>query len=423
MERSTFTVDRRGLARKRFAMPLAVWIASIFVLAAVCVALLLQTRDLRARATRAERRFELLQHLAPSLTPAVMDSTRETCSRILDRLAILVPSQTLLCFYVVDGRLVLGAKAGDGYAGFLREGAAYDGASIIDAARDRAVAVAVGPAAIDIPADVEIVDAASTPDIADIGPAAGSRDRVWALAVPLTRGRGHGLAPEVLGVIYVERIIANPFSADDLRTVVTVAKLAADSIDRALFTDAMRRDSEVDGLTGLMTPIAFRKRLREEVAGRRDVGLFFIDSDRFKLFNDTFGHAAGDGLLRRLASTFSDIAEKSGGFAGRNGGDEFCIALLDRTKDAAVEIAERVRSVVDADADGQTVRITVSIGVAHYPVDVTPQDRQPADRLLEIADGLMYEAKRSGRNRVEFLRMRAQPRNVIHPGEGPIPRR
>lgn len=404
-------------------MPVAVWVASILILAGACVALLLQTRDLRARATRAQRRFDLLKHLAPSLTPAVIDSTGATCSRILDRLAVLVPSQTLLCFYAIDGRLVLGAKAGDGYAGFLREGSAYDGASIIDAARDRAAAVAVGPGAIEIPSDVEIVDASSTQDIADVGPAAGSRDRVWAVAVPLTRGRGHGLAPEVLGVIYVERTLSNLFAADDLRTIVTVAKLASDSIERALFADAMRRDSEVDGLTGLMTPIAFRKRLRDEVAGRRDVALFFIDSDRFKLFNDTFGHAAGDGLLRRLASTFSDIAEKSGGFAGRNGGDEFCIALVDRTKDAAVEIAERVRSAVDADAGRQAVRITVSIGVAHYPVDVTPQERQPADRLLEVADGLMYEAKRSGRNRVEFLRMRAQPRAVIHPGEGPIPRR
>ena len=398
------------------------WIASILVFAGAIAWLALRNRHLRTLLARAERRFDLLQHLGPSLTPAVVDSTSATCARILERLATLVPAQTLLCFSVSDGRLVLGARAGEGYAEFLREGTPYDGKSIVDWAYDRAAAVTVGPRAVEVPSDVDLVDAASDLEGASVGPAAGSRDRVWALAVPLTRGRGHGLAPEVIGVLYLERALANPFSADDFRTAATVARLAADALERAVFGDAMRRNSEVDGLTGLMTPMAFRKRLREEVAGRRDVGLYFIDSDRFKLFNDTYGHAAGDALLRRLASLFDDFARKSGGFAGRNGGDEFCIALLDRTKDAAVEMAERVRAAVDADRIDGSVKITVSIGVAHYPVDVTPDERQPADRLLEIADGLMYEAKRSGRDRVEFLRLRAQPRVVTHPGEGPIPR-
>lgn len=412
-------------------MSLALSIASLLILTYVIAVLVRKNRSLTERARRAERRFDLLQQLAPSLTPAVLDSARATCARILERLAVLVPAQTLLCFYVYDGRLVLGARAGNGYAGFLREGTAYEGGSIVDRARDALVGVIVGPSALDVSPDIDVVDASSQPDAADSGPAAGSRDRVWALAVPMTRARGRGIPPEVLGVAYLERERANPFSQDDLRTVTTVAKLAGDALERALFADAMRRDSEVDGLTGLMTPTAFRKRLRDEVSARRDTALFFIDTDRFKLYNDSFGHAAGDGLLRRLAATFAEIAKKSGGFAGRNGGDEFCIALPDRTKDAAVEIAEHVRATVDASAADETadasaadekVKITVSIGVAHYPVDVAKSERQPADRLLEIADGLMYEAKRSGRNRVEFLRFRAQPRVVTYPGEGPIPR-
>jgi diguanylate cyclase (GGDEF)-like protein len=403
-------------------MSFALWIASLAIFSGAIAVLVRKNRLVAEQARRAERRFDLLQQLAPSLTEAVKDSTSATCARILESLGTLVPSQTLLCFYVNSGRLVLGARGGTGYAGFLHEGASYEGGSIIDWARDRAKAIAVGPSEIDIPADLEVADARTHPDAIDVGPAAGSRDRVWALAVPLTRGRGYGLPPEVLGVIYVERNAAQRFAPDDIRTAATVARLAADALERAMFADMMRRSSEVDGLTGLMTPIAFRKRLRDEVCGRRDVALFFIDSDRFKLFNDNFGHAAGDGLLRRLASTFDDLAGKSGGFAGRNGGDEFCIALLDRTKDAAVEIAERVREAVERSGAHEPVKITVSVGVAHYPVDVASDERQPADRLLEIADRMMYEAKRSGRNRVEFLRFRAQPRVVIHPGEGPIPR-
>ncbi|HET9341502.1 MAG TPA: GGDEF domain-containing protein [Candidatus Eremiobacteraceae bacterium] len=406
-------------------MSISQWVLTIVTVAgaAAIVMLALRNRSLAARAVAAERRFDLLQHLVPSLTDAVTDSTAATCARILDRLGVFVPSQTMLCFYIDDGRLVLGARAGDGYARFLREGSSYEGASIIEMARDAKTSIAVGPTRLDIPADVEVLDASSQPWSDKVGPAAGSRDRVWALAVPLVRSRGRGLSPEVIGVLYVERVLDAPFAADDLRTVLTVARLASDSLERARFADVVRRDSSVDGLTGLMTPIAFRKRLRDEVAAKRDLALFFVDTDRFKLYNDTFGHAAGDRLLRSLAALFGDIADKSGGFAGRNGGDEFCIALVDRTKDAAVEIAERVRANVDATGFGEAVKITVSIGVAHYPVDVPSDDRQPADRLLEVADGLMYEAKRSGRNRIEFLRFRAQPRYAGHPGEGPIPRR
>ncbi|HXW76255.1 MAG TPA: GGDEF domain-containing protein, partial [Candidatus Eremiobacteraceae bacterium] len=264
---------------------------------------------------------------------------------------------------------------------------------------------------------------------AGIGPAAGSRDRVWAVAAPLSRDRGAQRSPEVLGVLYLERPRDRPFSTDELRTIVTVAGLAADALTRAMFADAVRRDAEVDGLTSLLTPTAFRKRLRDEIAARRDVALLFIDTDRFKRFNDTYGHASGDQLLRRLAALFASTASRGAGFAGRNGGDEFCIAMLDRTKDSGVEVAERLRAAIDrvdfaAELGlhaGADVKITASIGIAHFPFDVV-DERNAADRLLEIADAQMYEAKRAGRNRIEFLRMRAA-RGGGYPGEGPIPRR
>jgi diguanylate cyclase (GGDEF)-like protein len=409
--------------------------AALFGLAA-CIAIggaiyqWIRGKSLYRRALRAERRFDLLQQLAPFLTASALESTGATCARILERLNALVPSETLLCYYTRDGRLVLGAKAGDGYAGFLRDGSAYEGDSIIDWTRDRAKIAVAGPGATDIPADVEAVDLTREPDGREVGPAAGSRDRVWALAAPLVRGRGYGLHPEVLGVVYLERPRAQPFADEDLRTISTVARLAADALARAVFADAVRRDSQVDGLTGLMTPTAFRKRLRDEVAARRDVALFFIDSDRFKLFNDTYGHAAGDKLLRELAGIFQESARKGIGFAGRNGGDEFCIAMLDRTKDAAVVVAEQIRATIDGVdfvaslglARDFGIKVTVSIGVAHYPVDVASDVTAPADRLLEVADEQMYEAKRAGRNHVEFLRLRAQLKRVIFPGEGPIPR-
>ncbi|HZW73781.1 MAG TPA: hypothetical protein VFF43_09555, partial [Caldimonas sp.] len=168
---------------------------------------------------------------------------------------------------------MLGARAGNGYAGFLRVGSTYDDIAIVDAARDRRVAVAVGPVALDLSAELGVLDGATImPE--PIGPAAGSRDRVWALALPLLRNRAYGLAPEVVGVLYLERPHTQPFVLDELQALQTVGRLAADALERARFADEVRRDSAVDGLTGLMTPAAFRKRLREEVAAHRDVGLF-----------------------------------------------------------------------------------------------------------------------------------------------------
>jgi diguanylate cyclase (GGDEF)-like protein len=244
----------------------------------------------------------------------------------------------------------------------------------------------------------------------------------------MLRASGAGQPAAVAGVLYAERTRTAPFSDDELRTMAIIAQLAGDALARALFADEMRRNAAVDGLTGLMTPSAFRERLREELAARRDVGLFFIDTDRFKLFNDTHGHAAGDRLLRRLAGIFSDCAALGHGFAGRNGGDEFCIALLDRTKDSCVAEAERIRTAVDGhelndDEGGSAIRITVSIGVAHYPFDIARGEPRATEHLLEIADAQMYEAKRAGRNRVEFLRFPNVLQAFPHPGEGPIPRR
>jgi len=391
---------------------------------------------LRRRAETAVRHFNMLQNLAPALTAASSESTFAACARILDRFASLVGAQTLLCFYEADDRLMLGAKSGAGYVGFLREGEPYAGGAIVEWARDRAAAAIVGPAASALPADLGISDMSRDPGTA--GPVAGSRDRVWALALPLTRTRDYGLRPEVIGVLYAERNKAEPFSPGELSTALTVARLASDALSRAVFADRMRRESERDPLTQLLTPSKFRMRLRSEIEARRhpagrasrDVGLLFIDTDNFKLWNDTHGHAAGDKLLRALADAFDDIAARGGGFAGRNGGDEFCVALLDRTKDASITLAEHLRNRIESldfaklfgiDALAP-IKITVSVGVAHFPVDVAPSEPQPADRLFEAADANMYAAKRAGRNRVEWRRASSPRRLERIPGAGPIPR-
>ena len=416
------------------------WIAAAAVVAGAAFVYFGLTRRLRAanqRAEQAELRFNLLERVAPALTEVASESTAATCARILDRLDKLVPADVQLCFYVEDGRLVLGAKTGTGYVGYLRDGEAYDGDTLVHWVRDHAVGAIVGPSPTNIPG---VVDLSRDPESlkSGVGPVAGSRDRVWALAVPLTRDRGSGRQPEVVGVLYVERMKNEPIEESDALAVTTVGRLASDALQRARFADGLRRASNTDPLTRLLTPTAFRQRLRDEVDSRRfadafasrDLALFFIDTDNFKHWNDSFGHAAGDKLLRALADIFSETALNYHGFAGRNGGDEFCIALLDRRKEDAIKLADALRTRTEAtdfasklgipSADG--TRVTLSIGVAHYPNDVAVDEPQAAGRLLEAADARMYEAKRGGRNQVAFNLGRALPRKQTLPGEGPIPR-
>jgi len=305
-------------------------VGAVFFLAAAVLFLVQSIVRLGPRrcALRAERRFETLQHIAPSLTGAVADSTSATCARIVERTSALVHAQCLLCFYVEDSHSVLGAKSGSGYAGFLREGETYDGDTIADWVRREGRPAIVGPKPSSLPADLGVFDLAREPANSRIsaGPIAGSRDTVWSVAVPLMRPPSGVERASVIGVIYADRARAQAFDEDDITTLLTIAHLAGDALARALFADRVKRDATRDQLTGLLSPAGFRRRLRDEVDARRndtriganrEVSLFFIDTDHFKAWNDTHGHPSGDELLRRLASMFAQTASLAHGFAAK----------------------------------------------------------------------------------------------------------
>jgi diguanylate cyclase (GGDEF)-like protein len=127
---------------------------------------------------------------------------------------------------------------------------------------------------------------------------------------------------------------------------------------------------------------------------------------RIKSWNDNYGHASGDALLRELAALLRAAATDPADLVARNGGDEFCVVLVDAEKSHAIERAERLRaSIADADfrglhapvSSGEEVRISASIGVACFPVDAPSPET-----LLEKADEAMYHSK-TGRNGVSFL--------------------
>ena len=159
-----------------------------------------------------------------------------------------------------------------------------------------------------------------------------------------------------------------------------------------------------DMLSGLANRRGFQTRLDSEWAKAQqtggDLAVMMIDVDHFKAFNDTYGHLRGDACLGRIGEVLAAIATDNNGFAGRYGGEEFCILLPGATAAAGHRAGEAVRAAVQALAiphsDGVATRVTVSVGVA----SVAPQAAVPAQELMEAADAALYAAKHNGRNMV-----------------------
>jgi diguanylate cyclase (GGDEF)-like protein len=162
--------------------------------------------------------------------------------------------------------------------------------------------------------------------------------------------------------------------------------------------------ASIDMLSGLANRRGFQSRLDFEwmKAQQQDaeLSLLMIDVDHFKLYNDTYGHPEGDACLTRLGETLSGIAADTLGFAGRYGGEEFCLLLPNTNAARALEIGETVRAAVQdlaiPHATSGHQAVTVSIGVAC----TQPNDAQNPGDLVEAADAALYAAKHRGRNTV-----------------------
>lgn len=157
-----------------------------------------------------------------------------------------------------------------------------------------------------------------------------------------------------------------------------------------------------DGLTSLYNHRHFHERLALETERSQRSGLplslLMLDVDHFKQFNDTFGHPAGDEVLRQLARVLADT-RRANDVVARYGGEEFAVILVDTPKFTAAKVAERVRERINthdfSEAAPRAGKLSASIGVATFP-----DDGADAETLVRSADTALYAAKRSGRNRV-----------------------
>jgi diguanylate cyclase (GGDEF)-like protein len=203
----------------------------------------------------------------------------------------------------------------------------------------------------------------------------------------------------VLLLLLVIMIVRRDFS-DQVRHYIQIVdeqKRELERANRELSELAMR-----DGLTGLINHRTFHERLADEFtrAERQmsTTSLLMIDVDHFKQYNDSYGHPAGDALLRRLAALLSDSA-RSCDVVARYGGEEFAILLPVTDTSGALDLAERLRKRVEGE-NWQSAVITVSIGVA-----ASGYGRYRAADLLCWADRALYQSKANGRNRVTLAAM------------------
>lgn len=204
---------------------------------------------------------------------------------------------------------------------------------------------------------------------------------------------------QTVGCVQLIAALPNYYSADQLGLVGRLINLASVGVRNALLHSVTRAMADTDSLTGLLTTRAYHERLESEFrkaqTSRRSLSLLILDVDNFKNINDSYGHPAGDEVLRRVSGLIRQQARRND-VCCRYGGDEFIVVMPETIKSDAAVVAGRIRKAIEEQVfafDNHRMQTTVSIGAASYPQDVTTKSA-----LVKAADAALYVAKQEGRN-------------------------
>jgi diguanylate cyclase (GGDEF)-like protein len=209
---------------------------------------------------------------------------------------------------------------------------------------------------------------------------------------------------KVIGAIVVEGGEPASIGVEEARNVGLLAAVARAFLEKVWEIEEVSQRARTDGLTGLYNRRYFDEQLRRVIAETDRFGgtssLIMVDIDDFKNVNDTYGHEAGDAVLRQVGKILTD-GVRAVDICARYGGEEMVVLLPQTPIAGATELAERLRTAVADRAvlfEGTPVRVTASFGIAGYP-ETVPH----GDWLFPAADRALYQAKEKGKNCVKSL--------------------
>lgn len=208
----------------------------------------------------------------------------------------------------------------------------------------------------------------------------------------------------VVGVLNLADKVDRPnFTREDISLIELFGQLIGASIGNIRLFEKMERQATLDGLTGLMNHKTFYETLERELWRSRRYGgmisLIMADIDNLKTINDTYGHRAGDKIIREVSRRIRECIRQIDS-AARYGGDEFAVILPNTTLEDAVLVSERIVDMV-ANApvlwQRMQVPLSISIGVGQYGTETNPED------ITSRSDRALYTAKQSGKNTVSIF--------------------
>ncbi len=207
---------------------------------------------------------------------------------------------------------------------------------------------------------------------------------------------------ETIGMLLLATSMERNLGRDQAMALDSALRHLALCLKNARRFQQVCRYAESDSLTGVYNRRHFEQTLNQEVERHRrykqDISLIMLDVDHFKKINDTWGHQAGDTVLRGIAETIVDAVRQTD-YCARYGGEEFVILLPHTNRDSALLLADRLRQNIEKrqfSCGGKGFSVTASLGVAC----LVPQDLMQAAHLTREADMALYLAKGRGRNRV-----------------------
>ncbi len=232
-------------------------------------------------------------------------------------------------------------------------------------------------------------DTARAPDAAGGGKGTNSL-----IAAPLV------IEGKTVGLIRLNNSRSNSYLQDDLRLLDIISNITSVSLHNAFLYNRTSQLAITDSLTGVYVHKFFKERLNEEITGslraNMSVCVLLLDIDFFKAYNDTYGHTAGDIVLKKTANILTQNVQDAGDVVARYGGEEFSIILVNKSKQDALLAAEGIRKAVELETfllRREQTRVTISIGCA-----ACPEDSKISEDLIKLADDALYKAKKSGRN-------------------------